>query len=177
MKSMTILLSCVFFTVGSLSAQGYKNDLLAGIAFVHYPSPNASALSFYGEFSRPFLPNTIIGISAVASLPAEYETSIEKRELSAYHFSMNLYFSAVDTRQQSFKIGAGFAGGSFKTDWEVTGSGLKGTDNPFQPGFVALLEYNLIFDRRFILGVAGRGYIYGDEYSVLFGGIHAGYRF
>jgi hypothetical protein len=165
------------FTFSNLYAQKYENDLKLGLGIIHYPSPNASALAFYGGFSRPFFPKSIVEISAAAALPVDYVTTTEERKLSSYHFGMNLYFNLIDQRKQNFRIGLGFTAGIFDTDWKVTATGLMGTDHVFQPGLAILMEYNLIFNQRFILGVLAKGLLYGDDKSAFFGGLHGGFRF
>ncbi len=167
----------LLFTISSLQAQKYDNDLKLGLGMIHYPSPNASALAFYGEFSRPFFPKSIVEISAAAALSADYVTTTEERELSSYHFGMNLYYNFIDQRKQNFRIGLGFTAGVFDTDWKVTATDQTGTDHVFQPGLAILMEYNLIFNERFILGILAKGLFYGDDKSAFFGGLNGGFRF
>lgn len=176
MKTNLILFLSLFPLI-QLLAQRYESDIKLGVGLTHYPSPNTSSVSFYGEFSRPFFPNTIVGISAAAALPVEYLESTEERKLSSYHFAMNMYFAIIDQQKQNFKIGLGFTAGIYDIDWKVIDTGQTGRDHTFQPGLAILMEYNLIFNKRFILGVTAKGLLYGDDKSVLFGGIHGGYRF
>jgi len=178
MKSSSVFFFfLLFLCFTQLGAQSYENDLKIGLGVTHYPSPNATSLSFYGEFSRPFLPNTFIGISAAAALPVEYIETLEEHKLSSYHFAMNMYFAIFDQKKQNFKIGLGVSAGIFDIDWKVIDTGQIGRDHTFQPGLAILMEYNLIFNKRFILGVTAKGLLYGDAKSVIFGGLHGGFRF
>ncbi len=171
------LLLFLLFNITSLKAQSYEDDLILGVGLIHYPSPNASGLAFYGEYSRPFFSKTMIGISAAAALPVEYTTSEEQQRLSSYHFSMDFYYKLIKMQKQLFKIGFGFSAGSYDTEWTVIDTGLTGTDHVFQPGLAILMEYNLIFSQRVILGVTAKGLLYGDDKSALFAGLHGGFRF
>ena len=166
-----------FSSLPSVSAQGYKNDLKVGVGLVNYPSPAASNFSFYGELSRPFFPRTSIGISAKAVLPVEFIEEMEERKLSTYHFGLNLYFNIIEERKQDLKIGLGFSAGIFDTDWKIIDTGQMGNDHSLQPGLAILVEYNLIFDQRFILGVSAKGFLYSDDKNVFFAGLHGGFKF
>ena len=176
-RTLILFILFALFTFASLHAQNYNNDLQLGIGGIHYPSPNASTLAFYGEFSRPFFPNTIVGISAAAALPVDYLTTLEEQNLSSYHFGLNMYFNVIDQRKQNFKIGLGFMSGIFNTDWKIVDTGQTGNDHNFQPGLGILMEYNLIINKKFIIGIAAKGFLYGNDKSVLLGGLHGGFRF
>ena len=177
MKPFLLLLLFSFLTGFNLQAQNYDSDLKIGAGVVHYPSPNASSLAFYGEFSRGFFPNTTLGIHATAALPTEYFTSQEEQKLFSYHFALNFYYNVIEQQQQNFNIGLGFTAGLYDIDWKVIATGQTGTDHTFQPGLAILMEYNLIFNKRIILGVSAKGLLYGDDKSAILGGLHGGYRF
>lgn len=172
-----LLLLFAFLNVTNVHAQRYDNDLKIGAGYMNYPSPKASTLAFYGEFSRPFFPKTIVGISAAAALPADYNSTLDERKLASYHFGLNLYFNLIDERKQNVKLGLGFSSGIFNTDWKVIDTGQTGSDHDFESGVAILMEYNLILDQRVILGIAAKGLLYGGDKNVFFGGLHAGFRF
>ncbi len=176
-RTFFILLIFTILKCTNLSAQSYKNDLKIGVGYANYPSPNVSNISFYGEFSRPFLPKTTVGISASVVSPEEYVEAEVERKLTSYHFAMNLYFNVIDEQNQILKTGLGFSAGIFDIDWKVIDTGQKGRDHTFQPGLAVLLEYNLIINKQIILGVATKGILYGENKSLIFGGIHGGLKF
>ncbi|MEM9820228.1 MAG: hypothetical protein AAF985_04125 [Bacteroidota bacterium] len=177
LKSICTVFICLWLCASSNAQSGAGRDALRfGYNQVYLGQEGLFKPGAYIEYARLFYEPLHLGVMLGFTQAKGIVTSQEERDLTSFHFDLNVQYAFLDDKQNSLKLLFGFSARLFETQWLELSTEQTGTDTFLRPGIAFGINYDYVFD-PFFIGFRAMGQAYSNNGAVYLLGGHLGFRF